>query len=348
MAATTTATPIRLVRGSDDVLLNEAVVELVANLVGDGDRSLLVDEFTGADYELAAVVDAAQTMPFLTDRRIVVARNVGRFSKADDVAPLVAYLADPLASSELVVVWETPPGERLSAVPKKLADALKAAGGEVVATDAGTGKARADWWSEHLKGAPVTLDARAGALVKEQLADDVSEWSALVARLVAVYGEGSKLGVDEVEPYLGRAGSVPPWDLTDAIDAGARPRRSTCSTACSMRGDRHPLQIMATLQGHYVRMLRLDGSGARNERDAADRLGMKGSTFPAKKALGQARSARPRRRDPGRHPARRSRPDAPRWRRGLARRPGRSRCWWPASAASEAARGAPRLSANAG
>ena len=283
--------PIRLVRGSDEVLVNDAVLALVTTLVGTGDRSLLVDEFTGADYELAAVVDAAQTLPFLTDRRIVVARHAGRFSKADDVAGLVAYLSDPLPSSELVVVWETAPGQdRLSPVPKKLAEAIKASGGEIVATDAGTGRARADWWADQLKAAPVKLDARAANLVREQLADDVSGFTALVNRLVAVHGEGAKLGVDEVEPYLGRAGSVPPWDLTDAIDKGDTAGALDKLHRMLGAGERHPLQIMATLQGHHLRMLRLDGSGARNEQDAANRLGMKGSTFPAKKALAQSKA----------------------------------------------------------
>ena len=55
----------------------------------------MVDEFDGDEYEVRAVVDAAQTPPFLTETRVVVARGVGRFG-ADDVAPLVAYLADPL------------------------------------------------------------------------------------------------------------------------------------------------------------------------------------------------------------------------------------------------------------
>jgi DNA polymerase-3 subunit delta len=45
---------------------------------------------------------------------------------------------------------------------------------------------------------------------------------------------------------------------------------------------------MATLQTHYLRMLKLDGAGARGEKDAAQVLGIKGSTFPAKKALAQA------------------------------------------------------------
>lgn len=36
-------------------------------------------------------------------------------------------------------------------------------------------------------------------------------------------------------------------------------------------------------------MLRLDGSGVRGEKEAAQLLGLKGSTFPAKKALNQGR-----------------------------------------------------------
>ena len=45
---------------------------------------------------------------------------------------------------------------------------------------------------------------------------------------------------------------------------------------------------MSSLGAHFAKMLRLSGSGIRNENDAAAALGMTGSTFPAKKALAQA------------------------------------------------------------
>jgi DNA polymerase III subunit delta len=54
-------------------------------------------------------------------------------------------------------------------------------------------------------------------------------------------------------------------------------------------GDRHALAIMATLHSHYLRMVKLDGANVRSEKDAAALLGMKGSTFPAKKAMNQGR-----------------------------------------------------------
>jgi len=55
-------------------------------------------------------------------------------------------------------------------------------------------------------------------------------------------------------------------------------------------GDRHPLVLMATLHGHFGRMLRLDGVEGLDEAGAARLLGLKGSTFPARKALDGARS----------------------------------------------------------
>src|SRR4051812_14748347 len=93
---------VHLLTGADESMLRAAVSELVHELVDDGERSAMVDEFD-EDAGLRSIVDAAQTPPFLTERRIVVARDVGRFT-ADEFAPLLGYLADPLVTSELVLV----------------------------------------------------------------------------------------------------------------------------------------------------------------------------------------------------------------------------------------------------
>ena len=282
--------PVHLLRGADPVLVADETRRLVTELVGDADRTLAVDEFSGVEFPLAAAIDAANTPPFLTDRRVVVVRNAARFSKTDDVGPLISYLESPLETSALVVVWEKAPDQtQLATVPKKLADAIKAAGGVVVATDPPSGRARDDWVAEQLASGPVQLDGRARSLVSDRLGDDVSELGGLLNRLAGAYGEGAHLGVDDVEPFLGQAGSVPPWELTDAIDRGDTAVALDRLHRMLGAGERHSLQLMATLQGHYGRMLRLDGAPVQSEREAADLLGMKGSTFPAKKALAQTR-----------------------------------------------------------
>ena len=268
-----------LVRGDDPVLVGEAVTDLVRRLLGDADAGFAVEELSGDDYEVGAVVDAAQTPPFLSERRVVVARDVGRF-RTDDVEPLVAYLADPMPTTALVLVGG---GGQMS---QRLVNAVKKVGHVV---DAGTprqGGDRKAWLAARLKDAPVRLDADAADLVARHLGEDVSRLPGLLRVLASAFGPGAPIGTQEVEPFLGDAGGVAPWDLTDAIDGGDT--AAALEHLQRMLGGRHPLVVMATLQNHYARIMRLDGADV-DEAGAAAALGITGSTFPARKALSQAR-----------------------------------------------------------
>ena len=272
---------VHLVTGSDESILRAAVTELVHALVGDGDRSLMVDEFEGEDYELRSVVDAAQTAPFLTERRVVVARDVGRFA-TDELVPLLGYLADPLPTSELVLVGG---GGRLA---KALTDAVKAAGGTSRSTDPPQrARDRQSWVVDHAAAAGVRLSAPAAAAVAARLGEDVGRLDGLLATLAATFGATRALKPDDVEPFLGEGGGVPPWELTDAVDGGDTARALGLLQRMTAAGGRHPLQLMAILHAHYVRLARLDGAEASSEAEAAEVLGIKG--FPAKKALTQYR-----------------------------------------------------------
>ncbi len=281
--------PVHLLKGSDPVLLREATGELVDRLVGDADRNEVLSEFSGDDYELGAVVMAATTVSMFGDR-VVVARNAARFDK-DDVRPLVAYLSDPAPDAVIVLAWERPvtPSAQAKQVPKALSDAIKAAGGEVHDASAPSRpKDRTTWIERQIADSSVQLTRDARQLLVDRLGDDVGRLGGILSVVEAVYGS-SQVGPGELEPYLGEAGAVPPWDLTDAIDAGDVPGALTALQRMLGGGERHPLQVMVTLQTHVERMLRLDGSGVRDEKAAAALLGMK-SSFPAKKALAQARA----------------------------------------------------------
>jgi DNA polymerase-3 subunit delta len=273
--------PAYLVRGHDDVAVGEAVRSLLAELVGNADAALVVEELPEAEDELAAVADAARTPPFLTDRRVLVVRDAGRFSTAD-VAPLLAYLADPLPTSSLVLVAGG------GNVARPLVDAVRKIG-HVVDADVPGGRGRGAWLASKLREAPVRLDAEAAAAVGAHLGEDLSRLPALLETLAAAYGPGARLTGDDVAPFLGQAGSVAPWELTDAVDRGD-PAAALDHLRRQLESGRHPLVVMASLQNHFARMLRLDGDpDATDEKSAAAALGITGSTFPAKKALLQSR-----------------------------------------------------------
>jgi DNA polymerase-3 subunit delta len=273
---------VHLITGDDESLLLAAVSDVVHHLVGDGDRSLMVDEFDDEDYEVAAVVDSAQTPPFLTDRRVVVARGIGRFN-ADEVAPLVTYLGDPLPSTELVLVAG---GGRLA---KALTDAVKKTGGVVTDTaPPARARERGGWFEDQVTAAGLKLDQPALNLLASWLGEDAGRVQGILETLASAYGDSRTLKVVDVEPFLGEAGGVPPWDLTDAIDRGDTTKSLLLLHRMMRAGERHPLQVMAILHSQYTKLLTLDGANANDESAAAAVLGIKPG-FPAKKALDQYR-----------------------------------------------------------
>lgn len=271
-----------VIHGDDEVLMSRGVEAAVDAAVGDRDRAEVLHELRDEEYTVADVVDAINTPPFLADRRVVVARGADRFG-ADDLGLLVEALGSLLPTSRLVL-------ERKGRVPKALKEAVTSAGGAATSAAAPVqAKAKRGWLDDRFGEAGVTLDRPARTFVVEHLGEDAARIGPLLDTLVGVHGPGATLGLDDVAPYVGEAGSVPPWDLTDPIDGGDVEAAMRALRRMLDGGGLHPLQVMAILHRHVEQALRLDGSGAPDEQAAAAILGLKGSTFPAKKALARSR-----------------------------------------------------------
>lgn len=274
--------PVVLVEGGDPTLVAEAVAAVVSQLVGEDDRSLAVEDHGGEEIDLAAVADACATPPFLVSRRVVVIRDIGRFS-TEDVSPLLAYLEDPLPTTALVLVAGG------GAVAAKLAAAVKAKG-RVVSTSVDARRA-GDWLHERIRSAGFRVDREAEDRLQRHLGEDVSRLVPILSVLQSAYGAGAHLGVEEIEPYLGTAGSVTPWAFTDAIDAGDTAEALSHLRRLLEGGERHPLVVLAILNRHVQSLMRVDGPSIRTEAQAAEAMGIAEgrSTFPAKKAVRSAR-----------------------------------------------------------
>jgi DNA polymerase III subunit delta len=293
------------VTGGDPVLRGEALERLLAELVGDDDRSLTVEELTvpgraapgegesdapsgaeGREEVVAAALNAAQSPPFMTERRVVVLHDAGNLG-AGDAEPLVAYLAQPMDTTAFVVVTG---GGR---IPKSLGDALKAA--KAVKVGPPTEKT-GDVLAQHLADAGVELRPGAAKLVTSHLGEDAGRVPQLVELLASAFGRGATLDLTDVEPYLGDVGSVPNYQLTNAIEAGdmagalATLRRMLTATGAGQPRPMHPLQVVGTLHSYYRRVATVDDPRVRSPRDAVAALDGRVKEYPARKALDQARA----------------------------------------------------------
>ena len=278
-----TLTLVTLVEGSDPTLVAEALRKTIDELVGGEDRSLVLEDHSGDEVDLAAVADACATPPFLAGRRVVVVRDVGRWT-TEEVGPLLAYLEDPLETTALVLVAGG------GQTPAKLTAAAKAKG-QTVSTQVDS-RGTADWVEKRIRQSGVGLDAAAVRALTEHLGEDAGRLVPILDVLEAAFPPGERLQFEDIEPYLGQAGSVTPWAFTDSIDAGQVEAALTYLHRLLEGGARHPLVVLAILHRHVTSLMKVDSPSIRSEADAAAAMGIaKGrSTYPAKKALRSAQS----------------------------------------------------------
>ena len=275
-----------LITGNDESLVVDELTTRIHEAVGGGDRSLMLDDFdadqsTIDDTETAirSAVDAASTMALFSEHRVVVLRHINE-PKVDSLQPLVANLSNPVDSTHLLLT-------ATGAVAKSVLDAVKKAGGTTVSTTvADKPRERELWFREQLEGAGLKLDPGAIAAIVDRLGNDAGRFPGVVEVLLATFGRSTKLSRDDVMPFLGEAGMVAPWKLTDAIDSGDVPLALSTLHRMLGAGEMHALQVMAVLHRHFERLARLDGADVATPADAMELLGIK-SEYPAKKAMAQ-------------------------------------------------------------
>jgi DNA polymerase III subunit delta len=262
----------------DESLISLELTTLVDRLVGDSDRSMMVDDFDCSDstFAIGGVADALTTMSLFMERKVVVLRHLQDLL-AEDVDTFVSAIDACIEEVDLVI---TSTGR----VVKAVSDACKRAKAETIgAAVVSNQNERIKWVETKLVEAGFTYSPDAGRLIASWFGGDHARIAGLLATLTSAYGEGAKLSRSDIEVFLGEAGSVAPWDLTDAIDAGDSTK--ALLMLHRMMGDSHPLQILALLANRYAQMMKIDGRGVRTAADAVEILG--GKEFTARKVLEQ-------------------------------------------------------------
>jgi DNA polymerase-3 subunit delta len=264
----------------DEILIGLELSSLVDRLVGDADRSMMVDDFdcSESNFTIAPVVDALTTMSLFMESKVVVLRHL---------QDLDGIFVDTLVAAIDAVIFEvdfiiTVTGR----IPKAIADACKRVKAEMIgAAVVSNQRDRIEWVEARLIEAGFLYSADASRLIAMWFGGDQGRLAGLLATLTSAFGEGAKLSRSDIEVFLGEAGSVAPWDLTDAIDGGDVKKSLHMLHRMMNAGESHPLQILALLSNRYAQMMKIDGRGVRSAGDAAAILG--GKEFTAKKVLEQ-------------------------------------------------------------
>lgn len=273
---------------TDATLAYDALHRLIEHALDGRDASIALQDFTVKDAGALSsepvmhhILEALHTPPFLIDRRVVAVRDA-QLLTATEADQLIAWIQNPTPGVLVRIAVVGPATNKIA----KAAD-------EVVVAGVGKGRdekpafVRATFAHYGLQ-----IDAAALSAIVAHLGDEIDRVDGLARTLQSIFGT-APLTLQHVTPYLGDAGNVPEWDLTNAIDRGNVDLALTIARRMLDSRGRAGLQIVSLLQRHFVRAVQVEGL-AIGPGEAAALIGAK-SEYPGTKALAMAQKLGPER-----------------------------------------------------
>jgi DNA polymerase-3 subunit delta len=298
-----------LLYGPDDF----SAAEELARLRASGGFEHNQDVFDGATADLGTLSAVCDTMPFLSERRLVILNGLPKRKRAakgeasedgdenSDAAPpemgkRKAKGPDPKAFIAGLTEY-APHVPETTALVVLVPEALEEAHPLVVAAKRyGTahsftppkGAALEDWLVKRARASGVTLTREAARLLVESLGGDLRSLALEVDKLATYAGQGGQITVETVNALtpIARQGYI--FDLTDALARRDRARALTMLHELLAQGE-SPLGIVAITATQTRAMLKVKSLGERGMRpfQIAQQTGL--NPFVVEKSLPLAR-----------------------------------------------------------
>ena len=267
--------PVYLLSGGDRPKIRLALRRLRARFGDESVETLSAETAAGDD-----VVAACNSLGLFAGDggRLVVVENVERW-KAEDVAAIEAYVAEPAPGAVLALVAEEP------LRGAKLGQAVSRAG-QVLAYEAPRPRDLPGWVRARFESAGVQADQEAARALVDVIGDDLGALATEVEKL-ADWSEGEAVTRRDVEVLAAPGQDASAWAVTDAWGARDLPRALAACEADLEHGE-EPFVIAVRLAAQValvrsVQALAEEGVGAK---DMAKRL--RKHEFRVRKAMGHA------------------------------------------------------------
>jgi DNA polymerase-3 subunit delta len=272
--------PVYLIFGDEDLLLERALRRLRDRVAEVADLDFNYDTFNGESADAGTVLAAANTLPFASDRRLVVVRNVDKMSAADQTA-LAEYAKDPAPSACLVLVAAKMRRD------SKLFRAVDALGG-IGEYKAPKRNEYTGWVVDFFASHGRRLDHDAAAALVRAVGRDLRRLESEADKVIAYAGERKEISREDIESVVVGTAPVSIFDFLGAV--GAR----ECGTALALLDDMlangdelmgiHAMTLRHLRQLVSVRALLDRGEGASS---VMRQVGM--ADWQARNAMEQAR-----------------------------------------------------------
>jgi DNA polymerase-3 subunit delta len=275
--------PVYILAGGDPLLQSRAVNEIRDVAVPEGVRGFNYDVIDGKGAKAAQLLAAAQTLPMMASRRMVLVNNLQAMPAAE-LSQLVDYLADPSPSTVFV--------GRCTKVDKRIrffAQAKKRGFLHELTAPRRLGP----WLKGELDALGIKMSSGAQKRLIDVIGGDLARLSLASTQLSLYVGDGT-VEVEHVDDLVADTRERSVFELTDALGACDLERSlAAVGALCDQRQSGIGVVVMLA---RFVRQLQLCQEGLRQRKSQGELASMVGvPPFVVSKLSDQAKRFSPKR-----------------------------------------------------
>jgi DNA polymerase III subunit delta len=252
--------PLYLLYGDEEFLIQESVDLIISAIVDPASRDFNFNMVYCKGTSGNEIVNLCQTLPFMAERRLVIAREVEAL-KAADVEELVAYLQSPSPGTCLVMI------SNQSRYEKKPVIAAVEASGAVVRFYALLDRDLQGWIESWARKRGLTIHRDAVQYVWQTLGNDLQAVSNELEKTAISLKGRKNVTYDDVKSVVGDFRDYSPFDLADAVCIKDRERALLVLSRLIQEGEQ-PVGLLGSLSWNFRRLLSakaMEASGAEFE-----------------------------------------------------------------------------------
>jgi DNA polymerase-3 subunit delta len=236
---------VYLIFGTEDLLLEQAVERLKKRFGAEGDLDYNLKTFDGETTDAHEIVAAANTLPFMAERLLVVVRRADKLS-TEDLNILADYAADPNPSTSLVLV-ATKIAKNMRVY--KAIDALGGAAEYRAPSKRDYPKTVVEMFARY--GKRVGIDG-AEVLVRA-VGLDLRRLDVEIQKVVAFTGEETTLSREDIEAVMSTTAPTSVFDFLDAL--GGRDARRALRLLAELLGEGESIYGVEAMTARHLRSL---------------------------------------------------------------------------------------------
>jgi DNA polymerase-3 subunit delta len=201
--------PVYFFFGDEDFIKDRLINEIMESVVDPQARDFNCDRFSADQIDGETLVSLALSYPMMSDKRLVIVKNIQKYSVSDKNR-ILSYIQAPLESTCLIMT-----GGKIDRRQKFYADFTKKC--QWVECKPLYENQAIDWLKRLFSSKGVNISDEAAVLLVNQVG--ISMWALYneAEKLLTFAWEKKELGLEEVSSAVGFYRKYNAWNLTDAV-----------------------------------------------------------------------------------------------------------------------------------